>query len=60
MSFEYDNENEEGEITCDKCCQQFVTVGSFRECIEDAKAELWRVVYDEVLKAYFHYCPECK
>ena len=33
---------------------------SLKMASEEIKSKGWRIVYDEDLKQFYHYCPECK
>jgi hypothetical protein len=58
--FDYDNQFESGEIACDfdGCITSRTYDGSFRECIDEAKAEGWRIVHKD--SVFVHLCPEHK
>lgn len=58
--FSYDNGSEVGTIACDKCGEEYVATGSYKECVEDAKYAGWSVIYDQELRSYYHYCPDDK
>lgn len=57
---EYDESFESGEVYCDAeepCHNSFIGDGSFRDVIEDAKIEGWRVTKNQYGE-WVHYCPD--
>lgn len=58
---EYDNYCHEMTMQCDNkdCWEESVFIGSFRECIIEAKEEGWRIYKNED-DEWCHICPFCK
>lgn len=58
---DYFNDTEEMLMTCDgDDCSEFVELlGSWNECISEAKGEGWGVVKDDLENTYQHFCPRC-
>ena len=56
----FDDDLDEGSITCSECGEEETYRGNYLDCINQAKENGWRVVFDEEIKTYFHYCKKCK
>ena len=56
----FDHYGNGGEMTCDnpKCDNWDSFEGDFMECIEEAKAEGWKIVCKEAGE-FKHYCKNC-
>lgn len=44
---------------CDKCDEEFVTSGSFRDAWESAKGDGWRT-FKNADDEWEHRCPDCR
>ena len=48
-------------FTCDDCSEEISIISdTLKQAVEAIKQDGWRVVYDEDLKEFYHYCSECK
>jgi hypothetical protein len=50
-------------MTCDECGDEDVFDGSWQDCIEEAKAQGWKITsytrYGKRSKEWIHACPDC-
>ena len=48
-------------FTCSDCSEETTTESdTLKEAVDAIKQDGWRVVYDEDLKEFYHYCTNCK
>lgn len=58
MSNDYDNVSHEMHMECDGCAEDSKFIGTFKECVFEAKEEGWRIFkYED--DTWGHLCPLC-
>jgi hypothetical protein len=56
---QYCNYQEEMELTCDVCCETDYLIGTWQECLDEAKSQGWKV-FKNSSDEWEHRCRECK
>ena len=55
---DYNEANEIMSIECDYCGDSEEVTGSFQECLKELKDKSWKIIHDDTLDEFYHFCKE--